>query len=46
MLSEEGYTKAAKEALRHLAETFMHLSSEKRKVFISSFSKVNQLQEN
>ncbi|MGF9699937.1 phosphotransferase [Paenibacillus sp. MABNR03] len=29
-----------------LAETFMHLLSEKRKVFISSFSKVNQLQEN
>ncbi|HBU80459.1 MAG TPA: aminoglycoside phosphotransferase [Paenibacillus sp.] len=29
-----------------MAETFMHLSSENRKVFISSYSKVNQLQEN
>ncbi|MFS0868851.1 phosphotransferase enzyme family protein [Paenibacillus xylanilyticus] len=29
-----------------IAETFMHLSSENRKVFISSYSKVNQLQEN
>ncbi|MEK4664484.1 phosphotransferase [Priestia sp. FSL H7-0729] len=29
-----------------MAETCMHLSSENRKVFISSYSKVNQLQEN
>lgn len=29
-----------------MAETLMHLSSENRKVFISSYSKVIQLQEN
>lgn len=29
-----------------MAETFLHLSSDNRKVFISSYSKVNQLEEN